>query len=217
MITLVVANPRYSSWSLRGWLAAKLSGLPFTARWVNLYAENWQERRAEADIAVADGKVPVLHAGDAVVWNALGIIGWLDAQSGGTRFWPDDPAARAFALSVAAEMQGGFVALRQNCPTNFPARYPGRAMPDAIRADVQRIDQLWTTGIQRFGGPWLAGDQWGAADILYAPVASRFTTYDIPLSPDAEAYRERAMAHPLLVEWLALAEADPVRNPAYEF
>lgn len=217
MIRLLVANPRYSSWSLRGWLAVKQSGLPHATEWVNLYADDWQQRRAQPDIAVADGKVPVLHDGDVVAWNALGIIGWLDAQSGGTRFWPADPAARAFAQSVAAEMQGGFQALRQNCPTNFVRVYPGRPAPAAISADVARIDRLWSTAIDRFGGPWLGGAGWGGADIMFAPVASRFTTYDIALSPAAEAYRQRAMGHPLVAEWLALAQADPVLNPAYEF
>lgn len=217
MLTLIVANPRYSSWSQRGWLAMKHSGLPFTAQWVNLYAPDWPTRRAEADIAIADGKVPVLHDGDHVAWNALGIIGWLDQRSGGARFWPADPAARAFALSIAAEMQGGFQLLRQNCPTNFAATWPGWQAPDSIAADVARIDHLWSVAIDRFGGPWLGGAEWGAADILFAPVASRFTTYDIALGPAADAYRQRAMAHPLVLEWLAMARADPVLNPAYEF
>jgi glutathione S-transferase len=153
----------------------------------------------------------------AVIWNALGIIDWLDRKSGQTLFWPRDGWARAWAVSAAVEMQAGFLALRQHCPMNCMRHYPGWALAPEAEGDVTRVDTLWQEGLKRFGGPWLAGANWGAADILYAPVASRLTTYDVRLSPEADAYRTRAMAHPLVAEWVAAAADESVLKPAYEF
>jgi len=227
MFKLIITNRRYSSWSLRGWLAARQSGLPFEEVMVDIYAPDWAERKQLPDVAVANGKVPVLWdsgpraafdpAVDAAIWNAIGIVDWLDRASGGTKFWPVDGNARAFGISIAVEMQAGFMALRQHCPMNVMRHYPGWALnPDAAK-DVARVDALWTEGLARFGGPWLLGANWGAADILYAPVASRFTTYDVPLSPTAEAYRLHAMAHPLMAEWIAAAAQETILQPAYEY
>jgi glutathione S-transferase len=221
MLTLILTNRRYSSWSLRGWLAAKRSGLPFAEEMVDIYAPGWAAMRAGGVYAEANGKVPILVDSSseppAVIWNAIGIVDWLDRKSGGTRFWPSDGNARAFALSAAVEMQAGFLALRQHCPMNVGRHYPGwRVAPEAA-ADVTRVQALWETGLDRFGGPWLAGDGWGAADILYAPVASRLTTYDVKLSLAADGYRQRAMAQPLVAEWVAAAAAETTLQPAYEF
>jgi glutathione S-transferase len=221
MLKLVITNRRYSSWSLRGWLAAKQSGLPFEEQMVDIYAPEWAAMKTTGIYAQANGKVPILLDPDiqptAVIWNAIGIIDWLDRKSGGTRFWPKDGNARAFALSAAVEMQASFLALRQHCPMNCRRHYPGWALAPEAAPDVARVDQLWQTGLDRFGGPWLAGDQWGAADILYAPVVSRLTTYDVKLSPGAHAYRQRAIAHPLVAEWIEAAAAETVLQPAYEF
>lgn len=217
MLTLHIANRRYSSWSLRGWLAAKQSGLPFTEVLVNLYGPEWPAQRQQGVYRQAAGKVPVLQDGDCVVWNAIAILDWLDRASGGTRFWPADRQARAFALSAAVEMQAGFAALRQACPMNCMRHYPGWKLPPEAQADVQRIEYLWETGLSRFGGPWLGGAQWGAADILFAPIASRLTTYAVPLGAAAEGYRQRAMAHPLVAEWVAGAARETILQPDYEF
>jgi glutathione S-transferase len=184
---------------------------------VDIYAPEWAELKTTGIYAQANGKVPILVDGDSVIWNAIGIIDWLDRKSGGTRFWPKDGNARAFALSAAVEMQAGFMALRQNCPMNCRRHYPGWQVAEAALPDIARVDQLWQTGLDRFGGPWLAGESWGAADILYAPVASRLTTYDAKLSPGAHAYRQRAMAHPLVAEWVEAAAHETVLQPAYEF
>lgn len=221
MLKLVITNRRYSSWSLRGWLAAKQSGLPFEEEMVDIYAPEWAAMKTAGIYAQANGKVPILLDSGiqptAVIWNAIGIIDWLDRKSGGTRFWPKDGNARAFALSAAVEMQAGFLALRQHCPMNCRRHYPGWALAPEAAPDVARVQQLWETGLDRFGGPWLAGENWGAADILYAPVVSRLTTYDVKLSPAAEAYRQRAIAHPLVAEWIEAAAAETVLQPAYEF
>lgn len=214
---IILGNRRYSSWSWRGWMAARRSGLDIEEHWVDIYGADWPARRAGPDLAEAGGKVPVLIDGDAHIWNAIGIIDWLDRASGGTRFWPRDGRARAFGMSIAVEMQAGFQALRRHCPMNVMRHYPGWALDEAAHADVARVDQLWRTGLSRFGGPWLLGEAWGAADILYAPVASRLTTYDVALGPAADAYRRRAMAHPLVAEWITAAAAETVIQPDYEF
>lgn len=231
MLKLILTHRRYSSWSLRGWLAAKQSGLSFTEEMVDIYAPEWAAQRSQGVFARANGKVPILiddmvddkvgppsQAGEpAVIWNALGIIDWLDRKSGQTLFWPRDGWARAWAVSAAVEMQAGFLALRQHLPMNCMRHYPGWTVAPEAEPDIARVDALWQEGLSRFGGPWLAGASWGAADILYAPVASRLTTYDVKLSPEADAYRQRAMAHPLVAEWVAAAAQEIVRKPAYEF
>lgn len=214
---LILTNRRYSSWSLRGWLAARQAGLPFEEEMVDIYAPDWAERRGGGVFAQANGKVPILIDGEAVIWNSLAIIDWLDRKSGGTRFWPAEARARAFATSAAAEMQAGFLSLRQHCPMNCMRHYPGWTVAAEAGPDIARVDRLWTTGLQRFGGPWLGGADWGAADILFAPIASRLTTYDVALSPDADGYRRRAMAHPLVAEWVAAAAAETVLKPDYEY
>lgn len=214
---LHITSRRYSSWSLRGWLAAKQSGLPFEEVMVDIYADNWPEVRQSGVYGVAAGKVPVLEDGDSTVWNALAIIEWLDGKSGRSRFWPAEGPARAYALSAATEMQAGFMALRQACPMNCMRHYPGWALAPEAEADVARLQRLWESGLAQFGGPWLAGETWGAVDILFAPVVSRLTTYDVKLSPVAEAYRARAIQHPLVAEWVKAAAGETVIKAAYEF
>ncbi len=216
-LRLIIGNRRYSSWSLRGWLAARHAGLPFETELVNLYAPDWAARRAKPDLAVSGGRLPVLWDGAVAAFHSLGIIAHLDRRTGGTCFWPRAPEAHAFAASVAAEMQSSYAALRRHCPMNVMRHYPGWSLDPEAGGDVARIDSLWREGLARFGGPWLAGADYGAADILFAPVASRFTTYAVALSPAAEAYRARAMAHPFMGEWIAAAEREVWRQPAHEF
>jgi glutathione S-transferase len=217
MLKLHITNRRYSSWSLRGWLAAKQSGLPFEEVMVDIYAPDWGEKTQAPPYSASGGKVPILEDGYSLIWNAIGIIDWLDRKSGGARFWPRDGNARAFGISAAVEMQAGFQALRQHCPMNVMRHYPGWALAPEAAGDVARVEALWTTGLERFGGPWLAGANWGAVDILYAPVASRLTTYDVKLGAAAAAYRQRAMAHPLVAEWVEAAARETTLQPAYEF
>jgi glutathione S-transferase len=216
MLNLIIGNKAYSSWSLRGWLAARQSGLPFTQTLVPMFDADWDTRRSAADLAPSAGKVPILWDGDACAWNSLGIIDHLDRASGGTRFWPADAAARTWAASVAAEMQSGFGALRQHLTMNVRRHYPGFAVHADALPDIARVAALWADGLARFGGPWLAGSDFGAADIMFAPVATRFTTYDVALPPAAAAYRARLMAHAWMAEWIADAHAEPWVLARYE-
>ena len=206
MQKLIIGNKNYSSWSLRGWLACKQSGLPFQEQVVSLYDGDWVERRAREDVAPSSGKVPILWDGDTVVWDSLAIIEHLNEATGNTRFWPTDPAARAMARSIAAEMHSGFASLRNECTMNIRKIYDPAPLSDATQADVARIQRLWAQARARFGGDgdFLFGD-FGAADIMYAPVVTRFVTYSIPVSRFAERYIEAVTAHPFMQDWIAEA------------
>ena len=217
MIKIILGNKAYSSWSLRGWLALKQSGLPFEEVVVPLHDENWAARRQRPDIAPSAGNVPILWDGDIAVWESLAIIDYLADKVGGDRFWPADGAARGFARSIATEMHGGFADLRRECPTVFRKRFPTKSISAEAQANVDRIVRLWSEALTRFGGDegFLFG-AFCAADIMYAPVASRFTTYSLPLPDFAKAYCERVLAHPFVAEWLAAAEQEPWVLTQYE-
>lgn len=170
---LIIGNKNYSSWSLRGWLAAKQSGLAFEEITVPLYGEDWDERKKHTDgIEPSSGKVPVLWDGDAVVWDSLAIIEYLADKVGRDRFWPKADDARAFARSMVAEMHSGYLALRSECPMNVRLEVEGFDLSEAARADVVRILTLWAEARARFGkgGPYLFGT-FCAADIFYAPIS----------------------------------------------
>jgi len=215
---LVIGNKRYSSWSLRGWLAAKQSGLGFDE--VVIPMDTPEFTAAKADPAcMPSGKVPVLWDGGAPVWESLAIIDWLADRVGRARFWPEDDAARALARSIAAEMHAGFIELRKACPMNTGRTYPSFALTPDVERDIGRIDALWREAIFGFGGkggPFLFG-AFGAADIMYAPVVTRFRTYDVPLSETSAAYVDAVLAHPFMREWYAGAEAESWRLDRIEF
>jgi glutathione S-transferase len=210
MLKLIIGNKAYSSWSLRGWLALKQSGLPFEEEVVALYGPGWDERSRQPDLVQSNGKVPCLWDGDIVVWESAAIIDYLAEKVGRGRFWPEDEAARGFARSIAAEMHSGYVDLRRECPTNFRRRYAYQAVPDAVLADVARITALWGQALDRFGGEggYLFGD-FGATDIMFAPVVSRFDTYALPVPDFARAYCDRILAHPWMRDWYAGAAEEP--------
>ena len=214
---IIVGNKAYSSWSLRGWLALKLSGLPFEEEVVSLYDEDWAARRQQPDIAPSAGKVPILWDGDIAVWESLAIVDYLADKVGQDRFWPTDGAARGFARSIATEMHAGFVDLRRECPTVFRKRYPTRAISAEAQANVERILHLWSEALTRFGsdGGFLFG-AFSAADIMYAPVTTRITTYALPIPDFARAYCERVQAHPFVVEWMDAAHRETWVIPQFE-
>lgn len=209
MLRLIIGNKVYSSWSLRGWLAVKQSGLPFEELVVPLYDEAWEARRAQADMVPSRGKVPMLWDGDTPIWESLAIIGYLDGLTGGGRYWPMDKAARALALSMAAEMHAGYQALRSEHTMNTRHVLPAKTPSVAVQADIDRILGLWTQARSRFGagGDYLFGT-FGAADIMFAPVVTRFTTYSLPTDQTGRAYIEAVTAHPFMREWLAGAAAE---------
>lgn len=209
MMKLVIGNKNYSSWSMRGWLACKQSGLAFEESVVPLYDGEWVERRGSEDFAPSSGKVPILWDGDIVVWDSLAILDHLNEATGNTRFWPANPAARALARSMVAEMHAGFAPLRQALTMNLRRVFEPTALFPEVQADVARINRLWAQARARFGGDgeFLFGD-FGAADIFYAPVVSRFVTYSVPVSRFAERYIDAVTSHPFVQDWIADAQAE---------
>ena len=207
---LIIGNKNYSSWSLRGWLACKQSGLAFEEITVPIYGEDWDEtKRHRDDIAPSSGKVPILWDGEAVVWDSLAIIEYLADKVGRDRFWPKEYDARAMARSMVAEMHSGYLPLRRLCPMNVRAHFELDEVPEDAGKDIVRILTLWAEARARFGkgGPFLFGT-FCAADIIYAPVVSRFLTYGIGVPGFAQAYMEAVWEHEWLQAWVSAAEAE---------
>ena len=142
MLKIIIGNKAYSSWSLRGWLAVKQSGLPYDELVVSMYDAAWPERKTQPDLAISLGKVPTLWDGDIPVWDSIAIVDYLDTLTGGTRFWPKDKGALALARSMAAEMHSGYVPLRKACCMNVRRVFPAEPMSDAVVENVARIDAL---------------------------------------------------------------------------
>ncbi|SCY86984.1 glutathione S-transferase [Novosphingobium aromaticivorans] len=208
---LIIGNKNYSSWSLRGWLAAKQSGLHFEEITVPLYGEDWDEARRADDLAPSSGKVPILWDGEGpdapVVWDSLAIIDYLADKVGRDRFWPKDETARAMARSMVAEMHSSYLPLRRNLPMNIRKRVEAIEIKPEVRADIVRILSLWAEARARFGkgGPFLFGT-FCAADIIYAPVVSRFMTYGVPVPGFAMTYMEAVWTHDWMQAWIEAAE-----------
>jgi glutathione S-transferase len=208
-LKLIIGNKAYSSWSLRGWLAVKQSGLAFEEITVPLYDDSWDERKREEDLAPSSGKVPILWDGDAVVWDSMAIIDYLADKVGRDRFWPKDEVARGMARSLTAEMHCGFLALRRECPMNTRKVFKNVTISEDARKDAVRVLQLWAEARSRFGseGPYLFGT-FSAADIMFAPIVCRFATYGFTLPGFAEVYAEAIGSHPWMQEWVEGASAE---------
>ena len=214
---LVIGNKAYSSWSLRGWLACKQSGLPFDEVVVPLYDAEWEKRRQGDEFAPSSGKVPILWDGDAVVWDSLAIVDYLADKVGRDRFWPADEAARAMARSMAAEMHSSFAALRKKHSMNVRQVFPARTPDDDVLAELQRIMEIWAQARARFGGggDFLFG-QFGAADIMFAPVVTRIVTYQLPIARFAAGYMQAMFEHPFMQDWIASAQEEEWVLEQYE-
>ena len=149
---LIVGNRNYSSWSLRGWLAAKQSGLAFEELTVALYGDEWDEvKRAMGEIQPSSGKVPILWDGETVIWDSLAILEYLSDKVGRERFWPKDDAPRGMARAMVAEMHSSYLPLRRECPMNVRMRHEGVSISDDAKANIVRILQLWAEARARFG------------------------------------------------------------------
>jgi len=214
---LIIGNRAYSSWSMRGWLALKHSGLEFEELVVPLFDEAWEKRREGDEFAPSLGKVPILWDGDCVVWDSLAIIEFLADRVGRERFWPADDAARGMARSMAAEMHSGFSNLRRDLPMNVRRIIDSGPLSDEVKTEIDRIMVLWAQARARYGGTgdFLFGD-WCAADIMFAPVVTRFVTYQVPVPPFAATYMEAVLAQEHVVEWIELAQDEPWVIEEYE-
>ena len=214
---LIIGNKAYSSWSLRGWLACKQSGLAFEEVVVPLYDDAWDKRREGDEFAPSSGKVPILWDGDAVVWDSLAIVDYLADKVGRELFWPEDEGARAMARSMAAEMHSSFQALRRKHSMNIRQVFPQRQPDEDVLAELQRIMELWAQARARFGGggDFLFG-QFGAVDMMFAPVCTRIVTYQLPIARFASGYLQAVFAHPFMQDWIAAAQEEEWVIEQYE-
>ncbi len=212
MSTLYISNKNYSSWSLRPWLLMRQLGIGFEEKLVPFSEGSSHESFKRF---APHGKVPCLHDGNEVVWDSLAIVEYLAEHHDGV--WPADASARIWARSASAEMHSGFSALRNCCTMNCGIRVQLGEVPQALlQDDIARIDELWSEGLARFGGPFLAGKSFHAVDAMYAPVALRIQTYGLNLSDHAAAYAQRLRELPAMQEWYAAALRETWREPGHE-
>ncbi|MBC6905368.1 glutathione S-transferase family protein [Saccharophagus sp. K07] len=197
MYLLHIANKNYSSWSLRPWLLLRQLGIAFTEQ-LHLFPSDASWRNFSPS-----GKVPCLHHAGRRIWDSLAIADYVAEDC--PEAWPADRTARAWARSAAAEMHSGFQALRSQCTMNCGVRVRMREINGALAKDIARIDELWSEGIKRFGGPFLAGSAFTAVDAFYAPVAFRVQTYGLPLSESAAEYCRHLLQLPGMQEWYEAA------------
>lgn len=204
---LVIGNKNYSSWSLRAWLAMKLTGANFEEVLILL---DTPEFKAEVARVSPAGRVPTLIDGDVTVWDSLAIIEYLAEKFPEKGIWPKERAARAHARAIVAEMHSGFPDLRNGYPMNLRRKPAPLASPFDASKDVTRVRDIWRSCREQYagGGDYLFGG-FSAADCFYAPVVTRFLTYELPLSGAEKAYAEAVMDYPFMRQWREEALKEP--------
>ena len=216
--TLFIANKNYSSWSMRPWILMRAFDIPFEEKIFKF--EQTEVQAAFSDFSPT-GKVPCLHdlsIGDKglAIWDSLSIIEYLAERESGKGVWPAEVAARAFARCACAEIHSGFSAIRNELGMNVGVRVDIGEPSKALKRDLERLDALWTEGLTKFGGPWLAGDKFSAADAFYAPVATRLQTYGIKLSEPSMAYAKRLLELPASKEWIEAGIQETWRDEGHD-
>lgn len=203
MVQLVIGNKNYSSWSLRPWALLTELGLPFDERLVPFGSTDFRALSPS-------GRVPVLVDGPLAVWDSLAITEYLAERH--PQVWPADRAARAWARSAAAEMHSGLGDLRQACSMSCGLRVRLRERSSGLEADLRRLQALWTEGLARHGGPFLAGAAFTAVDAFFCPVAFRVQTYQLELAPEPAAYARRLLGLASMRAWYAAALQERFRD-----
>ena len=213
--TLTISSKNYSSWSLRGWLMAKLAGIDFDEV---LIAPDDADARAEILLLSPSILVPCLTLDGVRVWDTLAIGEFLAEIAPKAGLLPKDRAARAHCRSVSGEMHSGFVSLRQALPMNIKAEIKNFKIWSKALADIERIKTIWRECLGTYGGPFLFG-KISMADAMYAPVVSRFRTYGVELDGELQAYADRIWDLPAMKEWRegALAEKEEIEELEVEF
>ena len=207
-LTLYVGSKRYSSWSLRPYLALVHSGLPFACTTILL---DRATTRAEIERVSPAGRVPVLHHDELVVWDSLAICEYVNELAPAAQLWPADPARRARARAISAEMHAGFAALRRDMSMDLGADRSGQGhTPDAL-ADVRRVCAIWREALAASGGPFLFG-AWSIADAMFAPVTARFTGHGVELDAVCKGYVAAIDALPAMRAWRTDAAAEPAHG-----
>jgi glutathione S-transferase len=202
---LTISSKNYSSWSLRGWLLAKFSGLDFEERIVST-----DDAAARAEILLLSSSilVPRLDHNGASVWDTLAIGEYLNEICPDAGILPSDRVLRAHCRSICGEIHSGFTALRSSLPVNLKGHFPGFKLWSRAEADIHRIVEIWGECLKKSGGPFLLGSR-SMADAMYAPVVTRFMTYDVKLEKRLKAYCSLIMEMPEMQEWIAAAKLEP--------
>lgn len=202
---LAIGDRQYSSWSLRGWLMFDAFDIDHQTQVVDLYSNNFQRQMAK-DFAPAR-QVPAMMLPDGgVIWDSLAMGEELASRHPDKPLWPTDPNLRGLGRSLAAEMHAGLMGLRSECPMNLGKAYISFTVSDAVAADLQRLEMIWSHAFGYHDGPWLCGD-YSLADVFYAPVAARIATYDLPVSQTAQGYVDQHLNHPSFRRWRAMSHA----------
>ncbi|HTO62597.1 MAG TPA: glutathione S-transferase family protein [Bradyrhizobium sp.] len=203
--TLTISSRNYSSWSLRGWLLTRFSGLEFEEV---VTAPNDPSARAEILLLSPTILVPCLRHDGATIWDTLAIGEYLNETMPQAGLLPADRIQRAHCRSICGEIHSGFTTLRASLPVNLKAHFPGFKIWSRAQADIERVCTIWRECLAISGGPFLFGAR-SMADAMYAPVVTRFATYDVKLEPRLEAYADLIMAMPEMQQWIAAAKAEP--------
>ncbi|KRB87038.1 glutathione S-transferase family protein [Noviherbaspirillum sp. Root189] len=203
---LTISSKNYSSWSLRGWLMMKFSGLPFEEHIVSL---DDPSVRAEILLLAPSILVPCLTHNGLKVWDTLAIGEYLNEVRPKAKLIPTDLGARTHCRAICGEMHSGFTSLRSALPMNIRGRFENFKIWDRAQADIGRIDSIWKDCLTTYGGPFLFGSTPGLADAMYAPVVTRFMTYHVELNREMEAYCKTVLELPAMQEWTAAALVEP--------
>lgn len=204
---LTITSKNYSSWSLRGWLLARFAGLPFEE---HALPPDDPSTRAEILLLSSSILVPCLEHQGIRVWDTLAIAEYLNEVCPEAHLLPADAKARAHCRAISGEMHSGFAALRSSLPMNLRNHFPKFKIWSRAQADIDRITAIWRDCLSTYGGPYLFGAQRTIADAMYAPVCTRFATYDVKLDPVCQAYCELMLGQPEMQEWLKGAKAEPI-------
>ncbi|NIM40654.1 MAG: glutathione S-transferase [Hydrogenophaga sp.] len=203
---LTISSKNYGAWALRGWLMCKLAGLKFTEK---VIPPDDPSVRAEMLLLSASMRVPSLVHEKVHVWDVLAIGEYLNEIKPNAGLLPADRAARAHCRSICGEMHSGFTALRSSLPMNIKGHFPGFKLWSRAQSDIDRIEAIWTECLASYGGPYLFGAKPCIADAMFAPVVTRFITYEVALDPVCVAYCDTVMDLPAMKEWVSAAEAEP--------
>jgi len=204
---LTISSKNYGAWALRGWLMARLAGLDFTER---VIPPDDPQMKAEILLLSSSIRVPALKHDGITVWDTLAIGEYLNEIKPEAGLLPADRAARAHCRAICGEMHSGFSALRSSLPMNVRGHFPKFRIWSRAQNDIERIVAIWRECLQSYGGPYLFGGRPGIADAMFAPVVTRFLTYDVALDPVCQAYCRQIMGLPAMQEWVAAARVEPV-------
>lgn len=210
---LTISSKNYSSWSLRGWLVTRLSGLPFRERLLSAEEEAVRQELLNRSSSVL---VPSLTHDGITVWDTLAIFAYLNERFPDAHMLPPDRFARARCWSISCEMHSGFSALRTALPMNLKSRRPGFVIWSSAQADIDRILSIWRDCLAQWGGPFLFGERFTLADAMYAPVCTRLRTYAVKLDRLCDDYCRRVLLTPDMLEWTCAALEEPEEVPELE-